>query len=47
MNSPLRFPARVAMKYARGSPTSRQPMVPAAAIHRLSMNGSGLLNARM
>ena len=30
-----------------GSPTSRQPIVPAPAIHRLSMKGSGLLSARV
>ena len=47
MSRLLRLPARVAMKYASGSPTSRQPIAPAVAIARLAMNGSGRSRARM
>ncbi len=40
MNRPLWRVARVAMKYASGRPTSRQPIVPPIAIHSEVMNGS-------
>jgi hypothetical protein len=40
MNRPLWRLARVAMKYASGRPTSRQPAVPARAIQSEVKNGS-------
>ncbi len=44
MRRPLLAPARVAMKYASGSPTRRQAIVPMTAICRLVMNGLVLLD---